>query len=327
VYSVCSVGTSYKIGVDGGGSKTELILVDSAGTIVARHTAPGCNPSQIGPESARAILNAALTALLAQSQISNLKSGISASLFCMAGHRAFWRETADELAGFGRITTTDDSFPVLELATDGAPGLVLHAGTGSFVAARAPDGTIHYTGGLGWKLGDPGSGYDLGRRAIAAAMLELQTHPDVLSPLAAALCAHTGLRDYPAHSRFFYNDPTANARITAFAPRVLELAAQDCAPARLVLTDSLGDLARLADGVIHRVFPAGLAAGPAGPEPGRTGHTPSTPVPCGISGRLLNSPPAAAVLRALAGKLNWPVALRFIDTAPIEGVRRLLVRM
>jgi hypothetical protein len=31
------------------------------------------------------------------------------------------------------------------------------------------------------------------------------------------------------------------------------------------------------------------------------------------------------MLRSLAGKVNWPVALRFIETAPIEGVRRLLL--
>jgi len=311
VYSVCSVGTSFKIGVDGGGTKTELILVDSAGAIVARHLAPGCNPNQVGPENARAILRAGLDALLAQSQISELKSEISASLWCMAGHRAFWRETADALTGFGRITTTDDSFPVLELATDGAPGLVLHAGTGSFVAARAPDASIHYVGGLGWKLGDPGSGYDLGRRAIAMALLELQVRPAAArSPLAATLCTHTGLPDYPANSRFFYNDPTANAQIAAFAPRVIELAAQDCDPAQQVLADSLTELARVADGVIRRLFPQ-----------------PTAQLPCGVSGRILNSPPAVFVLRSLASKLNWPVALRFIDTAPIEGVRRLLVRM
>jgi len=38
----------------------------------------------------------------------------------------------------------------------------------------------------------------------------------------------------------------------------------------------------------------------------------------------LNSKPAAFALRSLASKLNWPVELRFLDTAPIEGVRRLL---
>ena len=297
---------THKIGVDGGGTKTELILVDSAGAIVARHLAPGCNPNQTGRDKARTILQEALQALC-----SKLPAGsVQSTLLCMAGNRAFWRETADGLTGFGKITTTDDSIPVLELATNGAPGLVLHAGTGSFVAARAPDGSFHYAGGLGWKFGDPGSGFDLGRRAIAIALLELQARVAAttdLSPLAAALCAHTGLADYSANSFFFYNDATANAQMAAFAPRVIELAAQDGSPAQQVLTDSIADLARLADGVIHRLFPK-----------------PAAQLPCGACGRILNSAPAAFALRSLARKLNWPVELRFIDTAPIEGVRRLL---
>jgi len=295
----------FKIGVDGGGTKTALILVDAAGAVVAQHLAPGCNPSHVGPEKAREILTAALRELIAKHP-----GTVGASLFCLAGNRDFWRETAGALAGFGRITTTDDSIPVLELATDGAPGLVLHAGTGSFVAARAPDNSIHYAGGLGWKLGDPGSGYDIGRRAIALAMPGLRhPPPGAESPLVAALRAHTGLADYSANSRFFSNDPAANAQIAAFAPRVLELAARDCGPAQQVLADSLTELARQADGVIHQLFQKSTAK-----------------LPCGVSGRILNSPPAAFALRSLADKLNWPVTLNFITIAPIEGVRRLLVK-
>lgn len=303
-----------KIGVDGGGTKTECILVDANGEVVARHLAPGCNPSQTSPEKARAILLEALAALLTQSAILSPPSAISATLLCMAGNRAFWRETADAMQGYGQITTTDDSLPVLELATGGAAGLVLHAGTGSFVAARGPDGAVHYAGGLGWKLGDPGSGFDLGRRAITLALLELQNWPPAgatkLSPLAEALCAHTGLADYGTNSRLFYNLPEANTKIAAFAPRVLELAAQDCGPAQQVVADSITDLARLADQVIHRLFTQPLAK-----------------LPCGVSGRILNSAPAAFALRSLASKLNWPVELRFIGTAPIEGVRRLLAKI
>ncbi len=314
MYSVCSVGNSYKIGVDGGGTKTECILVDAGGEIVARYLAPGCNPSQIGPEEARAVLAAALAELLAQSKINRRESKITTTLLCMAGNRVFWRETADTLKDLGQVTTTDDSIPVLELATGGVPGLVLHAGTGSFVAARSPDGAMHYTGGLGWKFGDPGSGFDLGRRALGLALLELQGAPagggTTLSPLAEALCAHTGLADYSANSRFFYYDDEANARIAAFAPRVIELATQDCGPAQQVVADSITDLARLADQVIHRLFPPPVAA-----------------LPCGVSGRILNSVPAAFALRSLASKLHWPVELRFMDIPPIEGVRRLLGKM
>jgi len=70
---------NFKIGVDGGGTKTECILVDLSGAIVARELAPGCNPSQVGPEQARAIVTIALTALC-----SKLPAGsVQSTLLCM----------------------------------------------------------------------------------------------------------------------------------------------------------------------------------------------------------------------------------------------------
>jgi len=322
------VTSSYRIGVDGGGTKTEFILVDAAGTAVARHLAPGCNPSQIGAERARSILLEGLGQLLAQAKLAHPNPRIAATHLYMAGSNAIWREIASGLKDCGALVVAADSLPVLELATAGRPGLVLHAGTGSFVAARAADGSVHYAGGLGWKLGDAGSGYDLGRRTMAHALLELQAltwsggdpaagdasaagSPPLqkLSPLAEALCAHTGFTDYATNSRFLYQDPGANAAIAGFAPRVLELAERDCGPAQQVVADSVTELARLADQVIHRLFPA-----------------PASPVPCGVSGRILNSAPAAFALRSLAAKLRWPVALHFITESPAEGVRRLLVQ-
>ena len=146
---------SFKIGVDGGGTKTECILVDARGAIVARHLAPGCNPSIAGHEQARLVVTDALCALL---DSVTPRPRPAATLLCMAGSRTFWQEFAANLTDFGQVTVADDSLPVLELATRGEPGLVLHAGTGSFVAARAPDGSVHYAGGLGWRFGDPGSG-------------------------------------------------------------------------------------------------------------------------------------------------------------------------
>ena len=308
VFSSTPVTKSYKIGVDGGGTKTELILLNSAGAELARHIALGCNPSQVGAEQARLILETALRELTAKHP-----GPVSHSLLCMAGNGVFWRETASALKDFGAVTTLDDSIPVLELATNGAPGLVLHAGTGSFIAARGPDGAVHYAGGLGWKFGDPGSGFDIGRRALGLALLELQSLPAEtrqVSPLAEALRNHTGLAEYSANSRFFYNDPVANATIASFAPRVLLLAENDCGPAQQVVADSITDLARQADQVIHRIF-----------------KNPAAKLPCGVSGRILNSVPAAFALRSLASKLNWPMELHFMDTPPIEGVRRLLARM
>ncbi|MBC7369191.1 MAG: ATPase, partial [Undibacterium sp.] len=220
---------NFKIGIDGGGTKTECILLDAAGTIVARHLAPGCNPNIIGPEAARTTVTAALTALTSSlnPQPSTLNSSsVATTLLFMSGAPTFWEEFAASLTGYGRVTAAPDSLPALELATRGAPGLVLHAGTGSFVAARAPDGTLHYAGGTGWRFGDPGSGYELGRRAISRALLELQgwLPPSRLGP---AVRDHTQLgaaADARAITRYFYAHAEPNRLIAALAPAVLRLA-------------------------------------------------------------------------------------------------------
>ncbi|MBL9189628.1 MAG: ATPase [Opitutaceae bacterium] len=296
-----------KIGIDGGGTKTECILVDATGAILARHVAPGCNPNVAGQDEARAIVSTAITALLAESKIENPSSKISHTCLFMAGLPAFWQEFAATLTGLGRVTSALDSLPTLELATGGAPGLVIHAGTGSFVAARSPDGAIHYAGGTGWRFGDPGSGYELGRRAIARALLELQgwLPPSRLGP---AVRDHTQLgasADARAVTRYYYSHAEPNRIIAALAPVVLRLADEGDAVAREVAIESAGELLALANHVAEKLFP---------------GHDPAT-IPAGLSGALLNHPIVAAALAA-----RTRLTLQPITAAPIEGVRRLLLR-
>lgn len=297
---------SYRIGLDGGGTKTELILVDGGGTVVARHSAPGCNPSQLGPDKAAAVMREAFAGLLAKAKTEIGEAKITATHLYTAGSPIFWQEFAVTLREHGTVITGPDSLPVLELATAGAPGLVLHAGTGSFVAARGLDGVVHYAGGLGWRFGDPGSGSDLGRRAIGHALLELQGWAKP-SALGDALKAHTGLADAVANTRFFYTAEDANARIAAFAPRVLELATAGCVPAQTAVACTVTDLVENARLVTTKLFATAM-------------------VPCGVSGAILNSPPAVYALQALAATHAWPVEYRFITEPPIEGVRRLLAK-
>ncbi len=310
---------TFKIAVDGGASKTDCIAIDGAGTVVARHTAPGSNPSLVGQERARAILLDALHALVAAlpSPGPGLQPPVSGLLLCMAGSPPFWSKTARSLEGFGRVESGPDSLPVLELATGGAPGLVIHSGTGSFAAARGLDGSVHYAGGLGWRFGDPASGHDVGRRAIAHALLDLQGAPLKGRPgsgLADALCDYAGLRDYAALSGYFYADPVeAGLRIAGFAPRVVALAEQRDAAASRIIAESLAGFGPL----VGRLL--------AGPLSG--GGTAGSPLPCGASGALLNARPCWLALQALAASHAWPVRLQPVLDAPIEGVRRLLAKV
>lgn len=295
---------TYKIGVDGGGTKTECILVDAGGQILARHTAPGCNPSVTGPGRAGDILGEALRALLASSTLRDPKSEIASTQLFMAGSPGFWQEFAAGLRDFGRVTAAPDSLPVLELATGGAPGLVLHAGTGSFIAARDPAGKIHYAGGLGWRFGDPGSGYEIGRRAIAQALLELQGWAPP-SRLIQVVRDAAQLTDAGAITRFFYQHAEPNQQIAALAPAVLRLAAEGDQTARPLVLDACQPLLALAAQVAAKLFPA----------------MPPKDLRAGLSGPILTHP---AVVASLAAHSQLP--LFALTEPPIEGVRRLLLK-
>jgi glucosamine kinase len=309
------VNPSYKIGVDGGGTKTELILVDERGEILARHLAPGCNPNIAGPARAKELLVDALFSLLSKYaadlgvhkdlRIAIDSIPISQTLLCMAGAPEFWLETATTLAGFGSVSAFDDSLPVLELATAGRPGLVLHGGTGSFVAARDPSGKIHYAGGLGWRFGDEGSGHEIGRFAIARALLELQGWAPGTS-LAQLVRAHSGQpADARAITRWFYQHAEPNRQIAALAPAVLDLAEHGDDHAAQVVRDACLPLLALAERVASRLFPL----------------TELSHLPAGLSGPILTHPVVQALFHTRA-----ILPLTPITEPPIEGVRRLLLR-
>jgi N-acetylglucosamine kinase-like BadF-type ATPase len=302
---------NYKIGVDGGATKTESILVDEGGGVVRRHLAPGCNPNVIGAEAARRIAAEALSSLRATIPGEGVR--ISTTLLCMAGPVEFWGEFAAGLADSGRVLAVDDSLPVLELATGGGPGIVLHSGTGSFVAARGPAPAsggappppfagVAYAGGLGWRFGDEGSAYDLGRRAVARALLELQGW-EAESGLGALLRTHTGLGDAPAITRHLYAHPSPNTHVAGLASGVLGLAAAGDPAALEVALGSAGALLGLAVRVAGMFFPDGAPA-------------------AGLSGPILTHP---AVMAELIRRAPFP--LRAVAGQPIEGVRALLARI
>lgn len=307
---------NFAIGVDGGGTKTEFILVDAAGMIVARRLGPGCNPSLVDPATIRTFLSEHLHALATEAAARDAAARVTRVLLCMAGNRQFWRELAPRLSAPGPVETFDDSLPVLELATAGAPGLVLHSGTGSFVAARGPDDRIHYAGGIGWRYGDAASSYELGRRAVARTLLELQGWA-ARSDLGAALCARVNLTDATALSRRFNQPDLPPTAVAELAPLVTAGVAAGDPAATEIFRASVAELAGLARAVLTKLFPAGEIEDP-------NSKTENPPIPVGLSGSILQLPAAAPVLTATLGPR---VVLRTITAPPIEGVRRLLARL
>lgn len=291
-----------RIGVDAGASKTALIMTDLQGLVLNEQTGPGCSPSHLGPDGARALIGRLLHNLI--SGIPGIQHQIDQTRLFMAGSPEFWADFASNLKGFGRVSAADDSVPVLQLACGSDPGLVIHCGTGSFVAARDRDGANHYAGGMGWRLGDPGSAQDIGRRTTVRAMMELDSWHS-RSEIADLLRKESGQATRDTILDFLYSRADPNAFLASLAPAVVKLADSGSDEATTILADSLQPLVETARQVALRL---------------------DLPSDCvlGLSGNLFQSKTAfeIATSNAQSAEQAWcPVQ---ITDPPIEGVRRIL---
>ncbi len=295
------------IGVNGGGAKTEIILLNDSGREEGRLRVEGSNPSFIGSAEATKILFAGLNRLLEET--GHRQPDVATLLLCMAGHPPYWRELARQLSGWGEVRATTDAEPILHLAAPAGPAIIIHAATGSFVCARAPDDQVRFAGGLGWLFGDAGSGFDIGRRAITQALFQLQGWAEKGS-VADALRDFTKKESYEANSQYLYAHPERNAMVTRFAEEIFQLAENGCEEARGIIGESMDALAEVAIEVARQT---GL---PAGDQ-----------FTCGCSGRFLFKAPAAEALAASLRRRRLHWTLKTVREDPIEGVRSLLLTM
>jgi N-acetylglucosamine kinase-like BadF-type ATPase len=164
----------YVLGFDGGGTKTECVLMNSADHVLARTFAGPSNPSRIGVENAvRAIEESANLALrdarLEGSVISAVGAGIAGT--AKQDMKESMRRALQQCFVGAAITVLTDLEAALAAAGEGA-AIILVMGTGSASFGRNAQGEIARAGGYGPSSSDQGSAYDIGARAIAASMRE-----------------------------------------------------------------------------------------------------------------------------------------------------------
>ncbi|MFI9576391.1 N-acetylglucosamine kinase [Microbispora rosea] len=155
------------VGVDGGGTSTRCVVVTESGEIAGRGRAGGANAISV-PDPAANLRAALLGALegLDPARVAGGVFGLAGAARAAESAERAWREAG--LAG--RPAVVADVLVAFTGATDQPDGAVLVAGTGA-IGARVRDRRIvRRADGLGWLLGDEGSGVWLGRRAAAAAL-------------------------------------------------------------------------------------------------------------------------------------------------------------
>jgi len=157
-------------GVDGGGSKTHVIITDEAGTKVGEAFGAGSAVRPGTAEHAATVIASTLAEALASCHMA----GMVPRMLCVGvagagreGERDALLEAlgARELAE--ELIVVPDFTIALEDAFGEGPGILLISGTGSAAFGRSPSGASARCGGWGPVCGDEGSGAWIGRRALS----------------------------------------------------------------------------------------------------------------------------------------------------------------
>jgi N-acetylglucosamine kinase-like BadF-type ATPase len=164
----------YVLGLDGGGTKTECVLMDRAGKILARSISGPSNPSRVGVESATSEIEKSAELCLQEARVA--RKGVAAIGAGLAGTgnqelKEGMRVSLERAFPGAAVSIFTDLETALAAAGEG-PVIVLVAGTGSAAIGRNAQGEIWRTGGEGPRLGDDGSAFDIGSRAVTRTMKE-----------------------------------------------------------------------------------------------------------------------------------------------------------
>jgi N-acetylglucosamine kinase-like BadF-type ATPase len=161
-----------------------------------------------------------------------------------------------EIVRPARIRVVPDYVTNLLGASRGGPGVVVVAGGGSVAYGRTADGREATAGGFGYLLGDEGGGFDIGRRAIAAA-IHAHDGRGPWTELTQIVCKAFGVSDLADIKRIVYVPQIPRERIAGLVPAVVRAAEAEDGVARSILSGAGRDLGHLALAVTRRLFDSG----------------------------------------------------------------------
>lgn len=248
-----TTGREYFLGFDGGGTKTDCILMDSGGAVLAHATAGPSNPMRAGYARAWFTLSDAADVVLAHQHI---KAGDIRAICAGIGGAA--REAvAKRIATFlehsfpgATIEVTTDLAITLHAAVGEGEGVILVVGTGSAAYGRNSEGVTARSGGRGPWFSDEGSGFDIGRRALAA-VVRAEEHRGPKTKLAERVLQWLGCRDWERVLDWVIKNP--DDVFPRIFPLVGELADHGDAVSREILGIAAESLADLTAAVVEKL--------------------------------------------------------------------------
>lgn len=234
-------GMRYYLGLDGGGTKTAALILDEAGRERGRGSGGPGNVASNDDATLTDSLRAAVQEACREANLPADATHFSAVCAGVAGYSVEERRAAFDTLLRNEVPAGDskadpdayriepDYMVAYWGATGGEPGIVVIAGTGAVVFGRNAQGETHREDGLGYLLGDRGSGFNLGLRVLRYTLEQMQEGQS--NALTQAVQDFTGARSQPEIVRWLYSGFSPQ-RVAALAPIISALAEADDPAAR-----------------------------------------------------------------------------------------------
>ncbi|MFD1179087.1 N-acetylglucosamine kinase [Paenibacillus puldeungensis] len=244
----------YVAGLDGGGTKTAVIVADESGTVAHSFTSGAINFNGQNEDSIRSSLHEMMIKIAEVCGGLNYCAQICIGAAGVSNPDVSGRlETIIRETGYaGGLTITGDHVTALFGALDSPYGMILIAGTGSICYGQNINGQTHRTGGFGYLIDDEGSGYSIGRDLLSAVV---RAEDGRIAPTAITAMVFEQLQVNSVQEiiKFVYDKNTNKKDIAALAPILSQACELRDAAALAIVQHSAQALVELAVPVVERL--------------------------------------------------------------------------
>jgi N-acetylglucosamine kinase len=254
------------LGIDAGGTKTVCLLADESGTVIAEGRGPGANLHASGDLEVENVLTRVMEAAIGDRDARP-------AAICVGIAGADREDDARIVQGImrrispgSRILVVNDALVALVAGAGQGPGIAVLSGTGSIAYGRNAHGVAARAGGWGHLIGDEGSGYWIGWRALTAVVREVDGRGP-RTRLTEDVLAHFGVTDAAGLVRIVYDRDVPRSSVATLGPVVQKARDTGDAVAAELLACAAEELALAAASVASRLemrgdaFPIILAGG------------------------------------------------------------------
>lgn len=245
------------LGIDGGGTKTEVLCATADGQILGKGLSGPTNLTSTNIGAATFNLKEAVRQSL---ETIDQEYQLVAAAMGLAGmdtqqeYEMSYKPFSDILQSFNvqKFLLVHDSFIALENGSSNPNAVVLIAGTGSICVGRNENGDTAKTGGMDYLLTDQGSGYDIGRHVLREAVKSYdgRRNKTILEKL---VCEHFGITDLENLKMEVYHPPLTKFEVAELSMVCSKAYEMGDAAARQIFEWSIAEMIKMIDPVMRKL--------------------------------------------------------------------------